>query len=55
MGRSASKLAYDGSRMVKRDSKNYALAVFSHGKRYNCDLNGSQDIAERNAEAHSQK
>lgn len=42
-----SKLAYDGSGVVKRDSKNYALAKFSTGKRYNCDLNGSQNIAAR--------
>nr|WP_272147097.1 IS200/IS605 family accessory protein TnpB-related protein [Spirulina subsalsa] len=42
-----SKLAYDGSGMVKRDAKNYALAVFASGKRYNCDLNGSQNIAAR--------
>ncbi len=42
-----SKLAYDGSGVVKRDSKNYALAKFSSGKRYNCDLNGSQNIAAR--------
>lgn len=42
-----SKLAYDGSGAVKRDSKNYALAKFTSGKRYNCDLNGSQNIAAR--------
>lgn len=42
-----SKLAYDGSGQVKRDSKNYALATFSSGKRYNCDLNGSYNIAAR--------
>ncbi|MGB7443865.1 MAG: IS200/IS605 family accessory protein TnpB-related protein [Coleofasciculaceae cyanobacterium] len=36
-----SKLAYDGSGVVKRDSRNYALAKFASGKRYNCDLNGS--------------
>lgn len=42
-----SKLAYDGSGIVQRDSKNYALAKFSSGKRYNCDLNGSQNIAAR--------
>jgi len=42
-----SKLAYDGSGEVKRDSKNYALAKFSSGKRYNCDLNGAQNIAAR--------
>jgi putative transposase len=42
-----SKLAYDGSGVVQRDSKNYALAKFPSGKRYNCDLNGSQNIAAR--------
>jgi putative transposase len=42
-----SKLAYDGSGEVKRDSKNYALAKFSSGKRYNADLNGAQNIAAR--------
>lgn len=42
-----STLAYDGSGVVQRDSKNYALAKFTSGKRYNCDLNGSQNIAAR--------
>jgi len=42
-----SKLAYDGSGVVQRDSKNYALAKFTSGKRYNCDLNGSLNIAAR--------
>lgn len=42
-----SKLAYDGSGVVQRDSKNYALAKFTSGKQYNCDLNGSQNIAAR--------
>ena len=42
-----SKLAYDGSGKVKRDNKNYALATFSSGKRYKCDLNGSYNIAAR--------
>lgn len=42
-----SKLAYDGSGLVQRDPKNYALAQFPSGKRYNCDLNGSQNIAAR--------
>ncbi|MGL4901357.1 MAG: hypothetical protein ACRC4U_14925, partial [Shewanella sp.] len=42
-----SKLAYDGSGRLKRDNKNYALAKFSNGKRYNCDLNGSYNIAAR--------
>jgi IS605 OrfB family transposase len=42
-----SKLAYDGSGVVQRDSKNYALAKFTSGKQYNCDLNGSQNLAAR--------
>ncbi|MCH9054536.1 IS200/IS605 family accessory protein TnpB-related protein [Synechococcus sp. PCC 6716] len=42
-----SKLAYDGSGVVRRDSTNYALAKFTSGKRYNADLNGSQNIAAR--------
>jgi putative transposase len=40
-------LAYDGSDQVKRDKKNYALATFSSGKKYNCDRNGSYNIAAR--------
>lgn len=35
------------SGVVQRDSKNYALAKFPSGKRYNADLNGSQNIAVR--------
>ncbi|MFP4651043.1 MAG: IS200/IS605 family accessory protein TnpB-related protein [Phormidium sp.] len=42
-----SKLAYDGSGVVRRDSHNYALAKFSSGKRYNADLNGALNIAAR--------
>lgn len=42
-----SKLAYDGSGPVMRNSKNYALATFSSGKRYNADLNGAANIAAR--------
>jgi IS605 OrfB family transposase len=42
-----SKLAYDGSGQVKRNSKNYALATFSTGKQYNADLNGAANIAAR--------
>uniref|UniRef100_UPI0035C8C7A2 IS200/IS605 family accessory protein TnpB-related protein n=1 Tax=Baaleninema simplex TaxID=2862350 RepID=UPI0035C8C7A2 len=42
-----SKLAYDGSGVVRRDSKNYTLAKFSSGKRYNADLNGALNIAAR--------
>ncbi len=42
-----SKLAYDGSGTVKRDSKNYALAAFPSGKQFNADLNGTYNIAAR--------
>jgi IS605 OrfB family transposase len=42
-----SKLAYDGSGYVRRNSENYALARFTSGKQYNCDLNGSYNIAAR--------
>lgn len=42
-----SKLAYDGSGTVRRDSKNYALALFPNGRRYNADLNGANNIAGR--------
>ncbi len=42
-----SKYAYDGSGLVKRDAKNYALAVFQSGKRYSADLNGALNIASR--------
>jgi IS605 OrfB family transposase len=42
-----SKLAYDGSGIVRRDPKNYALALFPNGRRYNADLNGSNNIAAR--------
>ena len=42
-----SKLAYDGSGLVKRNRSNYAIARFANGRIYNCDLNGSQNIAAR--------
>lgn len=42
-----SKLAYDGSGLVKRNRSNYAIARFASGKIYNCDLNGSYNIAAR--------
>ena len=42
-----SKLAYDGSGLVKRSRRNYAIAKFANNKTYNCDLNGSQNIAAR--------
>ncbi len=42
-----SKFAYDGSGEVKRDTNNRALATFQNGKRYNADLNASNNIAAR--------
>ncbi len=45
--RGTSNWAYDGSGKVKRNSDNYALALFENGKRYNADLNGSQNIGAR--------
>ncbi|AOX02533.1 transposase [Moorena producens PAL-8-15-08-1] len=42
-----SKLAYDGSGTVRRDSNNYALATFSSAKRFNADLNGAYNIGAR--------
>ncbi len=45
--RGTSSNAYDGSGSVKRSAQNYALSVFPSGKQYNCDLNGSYNIAAR--------
>jgi IS605 OrfB family transposase len=45
--RGTSSWAYDGSGLLKRGKDNYALASFASGKRYNADLNGSQNIAAR--------
>ncbi|NEO39478.1 MAG: IS200/IS605 family element transposase accessory protein TnpB [Moorea sp. SIOASIH] len=42
-----SKLAYDGSGTVKRNSKKYSLATFPSGKRFNADLNGAYNIGAR--------
>ena len=42
-----SKLAYDGSGVVKRNTKNYSICTFSTGKTYNCDLNASYNIGAR--------
>ncbi|MEM7595793.1 MAG: transposase [Cyanobacteria bacterium P01_A01_bin.83] len=42
-----SKLAYDGSGLVKRNRSNYAICRFASGKIYQTDLNGSQNIAAR--------
>lgn len=40
-----SKYAFDGSGEVKRDDNNRAWATFQTGKRYNCDLSASYNIA----------
>ena len=42
-----SKLAYDDSGVVARDTDNYSLATFSNGKTYNCDLSASYNIGDR--------
>ena len=42
-----SKLAYDGSGTVRRDSRNYSLATFPSAKRFNADLNGAYNIGAR--------
>ena len=42
-----SKLAYDGSGIVARDTRNYSLATFRNGKKYNCDLSASYNIGAR--------
>lgn len=42
-----SRLAYDGSGRLERDAHNHALATFSNGKRYNCDLSASYNIGAR--------
>ncbi len=42
-----SSWAFDGSGKLKRDPKQYELATFTTGKRYNCDLNASYNIAAR--------
>ena len=45
--RGTSSWAYDGSGKLKRDPKQYELATFSTGKKYNCDLNASYNIGAR--------
>ena len=42
-----SKFAFDGSGEVQRDNDNYTMCTFSTGKRYNCDLSASYNIAAR--------
>ena len=45
--RNTSKLAYDGSGEVTRNSKNYSICKFTTGKEYNCDLNATYNIGSR--------
>ncbi len=45
--RGTSSWAYDGSGKLKRDPKQYELATFRTGKKYNCDLNASYNIGAR--------
>lgn len=45
--RGTSSWAFDGSGLLKRDSKQYEIATFSTGKVYNCDLNASYNIGAR--------
>lgn len=45
--RNTSKLAFDGSGVVKRDEKNYSIAYFANGKTYNADLSASYNIGAR--------
>ena len=42
-----SALACDGSGPVVRDDDNHSLCTFTTGKRYNCDLSASRNIAAR--------
>ena len=42
-----SRLTYDGSGTVVRDSGNHSLCTFQNGKRYNCDLSASYNIGAR--------
>ena len=45
--KNTSILAFDGSGKVHRDNKNAKLCTFATGKKYNCDLNASYNIASR--------
>ena len=42
-----SRLAYDGTGEVIRDSENHSLCTFATGKRYHCDLSASCNIGAR--------
>lgn len=45
--RNTSKLAFDGSGIVRRDHSNRQLCTFQNGKQYNCDLSASYNIGSR--------
>ena len=45
--RNTSKLAFDGSGLVKRNKTNYSVCEFTNGKIYNCDLSASYNIGSR--------
>lgn len=42
-----SMYAFDGSGKVTRDNNNFSICTFANGKRYNCDLSASYNIAAR--------
>lgn len=45
--RNTSRLAFDGSGVVKRDSSNFSQCTFASGKQYHCDLSASYNIGAR--------
>jgi IS605 OrfB family transposase len=45
--KNTSKLAFDGSGKIKRDTTNFSNCTFSTGKQYNSDLNASYNIGAR--------
>ena len=45
--KNTSKLAFDGTGVLKRDDNNKSNATFKSGKRYNADLNASYNIGAR--------
>jgi putative transposase len=45
--RGTSSNAFDGSGKLKRSDKQYGQAVFTSGKKYNCDLSASYNIGTR--------
>ena len=45
--RNTSALAYDGSGKVIRDMSDFSKCTFQTGKRYDCDLSASYNIAAR--------